>query len=541
MKRHLLYLVFFTAIFCQISQYAQTQEHVAFPGAEGFGRFATGGRGGDVYHVTNLSDFGIGSLRYGIQTAQGPRTIVFDVSGTIMLNSSLSVDKPNITIAGQTAPGDGITLGGGCLKVSDDHLIIRYIRVRLGDQSGGDDDAVSVTSGSNIILDHISASWSVDETFSNQSESVDSITVQWCMITESLRYSHHEKGAHGYGGIIGSLRQSFHNNLYAHHSSRSPKVSWRRHCKVDFRNNVIYNWGFNNCYDGATSHMNWVNNYYKAGPGTESGVRRRIFNISDEDVGEYLEYETALYAEGNYIVGFPAVTADNWNGGIDYSDGATEAKNRALLAFDYPTITGQTALEAYPLVLEKAGASYVRDSIDTRIVEEVRNGTVTYGNKGIIDSQNDVGGWPGLNSLPAPLDTDQDGMPDFWEIEMGLKPNDPSDRNGDGNGDGYTNLEEYLNALVQDSPAPVSELSLKKKVLHCFPNPSKADFSIDLSGIGHARIEIYNLLGELVYNNIATEMVYKINDHNLSPGLYLIKVTGNSRDIYTQRIIIEHS
>ena len=299
MKRHLLYLVFFTAISFQISQHAQAQEIVAFPGAEGFGRLATGGRGGDVYHVTNLSDFGIGSLRYGIQTAQGPRTIVFDVSGTIMLNSSLRVDKPNITIAGQTAPGDGITLGGGCLKVSDDHLIIRYIRVRLGDQSGGDDDAVSVTSGSNIILDHISASWSVDETFSNQSESVDSITVQWCMITESLRYSHHEKGAHGYGGIFGSLRQSFHHNLYAHHSSRSPKVSWRRHCKVDFRNNVIYNWGFNNCYDGATSHMNWVNNYYKAGPGTESGVRRRIFNISDEDVGEYLEYETALYAEGN--------------------------------------------------------------------------------------------------------------------------------------------------------------------------------------------------------------------------------------------------
>jgi len=547
MNKHLIKLLTLSFIFCQFSKPAHAQEIVAFPGAEGFGRFATGGRGGDVYHVTNLSDFGPGSLRFGIQSAQGPRTIVFDLSGNIMLNSSLDIDKSNITIAGQTAPGDGITLGGNDLKVKADHIIVRYIRARLGDQSGGDDDAIHISSGSNIIFDHVSTSWSVDETFSFQSSEIDSVTVQWCMITESLRYSHHEKGAHGYGGIIGGLRQSVHHNLYAHHSSRSPKVSGRRHCEVDFRNNVIYNWGFNNCYDGTASYLNWANNYYKAGPGTNSDVRKRIFNLSDEDIAaggsnspeDSQNYETSLYAEGNYVDGYPAVTADNWNGGIDFSDGATEEKNRALSAFDFPAITEQTPVEVYPLVLEKAGASLARDSIDVRIVEEVKNGTVTYGNKGIIDSQEDVGGWPGLKSATAALDTDQDGMPDYFETVAGLNPGDPSDRNGDRNGDGYTNLEEYLNGLLHEYPVSVSDLNETGTSLRCFPNPASGKFSVDLEGFGCSNICIYNLYGRVVYHTYADDGILTIADHKLKAGVYILSIAGAHKEKYTQKLIIE--
>ena len=442
--------------FCGTTLLAQSPEVPAFPGAEGFGRFSTGGRGGDVYHVTNVNDSGSGSLRNGIETATGPRTIVFDLSGNIMLKSSLNVNKPNITIAGQTAPGDGITLGGGCLKISADNIIIRYLRVRLGDLNGGVSDAVTISRGSNIILDHLSASWSVDETLSDQGNEIDLVTVQWCMVTESLCNSIHNKGPHGYGGIIGGLRQTFHHNLYAHHTSRNPKVTGRRHCDVDFRNNVIYNWGFNSCYDGTASWVNWVGNYYKAGPATKSNVRSRIFELSDKEIEsggvnkpeDSQKYETSFFVEGNYVEGFPAVTENNWQGGIDYMGNASESKNRALKPFDFPAIKEQTAANAYPVVLKKAGASLVRDAIDLRIIKEVTTGTVTFGKNGIIDSQKDVGGWPELKSKPAPVDTDQDGMPDVWEKQNKLNPNDPADRNSDPGKDGYTNLEEYINSLV---------------------------------------------------------------------------------------------
>jgi pectate lyase len=429
---------------------------LAFPGAEGFGRFAAGGRGGDVYHVTNLNDSGIGSLRSGIETATGPRTIVFDISGTIFLLKPLTVNKPNITIAGQTAPGDGITLGDNPFYVSANNLIVRFIRCRLGDKSGVGKDAVSITRGTNVILDHLTASWSVDETLSCQSEEVDSLTVQWCMITESLNNSLHQKGAHGYGGIVGGTRQTFHHNLYAHHASRNPKVTGRRHCEVDFRNNVIYNWGHNSCYDGTASYINWVNNYYKAGPATSDKVRNRIFELSDQDIEpgkvnrpeDSRTYETSLYAEGNYVDHYPAITKDNWSGGIVLTNGATETKNRAHEPFKFAVIRAQTAQEAYPVVLKNAGASLVRDAIDRRIVEEVSSGIVTYGKSGLIDSQKEVGGWPILHSSAAQVDTDGDGMPDSWEKLKGLNPKDPADRNWDPDENGYTNLEEYLQSLV---------------------------------------------------------------------------------------------
>ena len=520
----------------------QADRLVAFPGAEGFGRYTSGGRGGDVYHVTNLADSGEGSLRYGIQSANGPRTIVFDVSGTIMLNGSLKIDKPNITIAGQTAPGDGITLGGDDLNVKAGNIIVRYIRVRLGDQSGNDDDAVSINAGSNIIFDHVRASWSIDETLSCQSETVDSLTVQWCMVTESLHNSHHEKGPHGYGGIVGGLRQTFHHNLYAHHNSRSPKVTWRRHCKVDFRNNVIYNWGTNNCYDGSSGHMNWVNNYYKAGPGTKSTIRDRIFELFDKDEGaDYLTHETSLYAAGNYVDGYPAVTADNWNGGIDFSDGASEKDHRAETPFDYPSITEQSAEVAYPLVLESAGASIKRDLLDKRIINEVETGTATYGNNGIIDSQNDVGGWPELKTLPPPTDTDRDGMPDEWETEKGLNPNNPEDRNDDRNTDGFTNLEEYLHEVISlNSVSSKHRTSEEKMALQCYPNPAHNSVYIDLPFTGgHSTIRILNMAGQCIYTETSSEEAIQVDLGTLNRGIYHVVVIDEIGTRYSQNLVLQ--
>lgn len=520
--------------------YSCHSQHLAFPGAEGFGRFAQGGRGGDVYHVTNLDDDGPGSLRYGIENMDGPRTIVFDISGTILLNDRIRIENPNLTIAGQTAPKDGITLANDGFYVQADDVIIRYIRFRLGDQSGGDDDAVSINRGSNIIFDHVTASWSIDETFSCQSDEVDSLTVQWCMVTESLRYAHHEKGAHGYGGIIGSQRQSFHHNLYAHHSSRSPKVTWRQHCEVDFRNNVIYNWGYNNCYDGTSSYINWANNYYKAGPATDNDVKHRIFELSDENVGDFAEYETSLYAEGNYVEGYPNVSDDNWNGGINFSDGANEIKNRRLTPHDFPLINEQTAVEAYPLVVANAGASIRRDAVDKRIANEVLTGAAAYGNNGIIDSQQDVGAWPDIEVVTRDpdFDSDLDGMPNDWEFQNNLDADDPEDRNGYAISNDFTNLEVYLNSLVTVNEIVLSS-SRAVSGFKCYPNPTDQNLVLDLRNFKSSVLKIYNQWGQEVFQAHANPGVNNINTSDFLPGLYIVEVRSTTSEFFVDRIIIK--
>lgn len=455
---------------------------LAFPGAEGFGRYAQGGRGGDVYYVVNLNDSGPGSLREGLRSATGPRTIVFGVSGTIALKSRLAIDKPHITIAGQTAPGDGITLADGGLAVSADHVVVRYIRSRLGDKGIYKGDAVSVSRGSNVIIDHCSASWSIDEVLSMNSPRTDLVTVQWCIISEALYSSIHPKlvrrvqesgkpdddaGGHSMGGILGAKRQTLHHNLYAHNNSRNPKISGKPRLvsQVDFRNNVIYNWGMQTCYDGSFAHANWANNCYKPGPGTSPGSIHRIFRIdnreSERDKSLIGDAHALFFIEGNYMVGFPLVSANNWAGGVDFGGepGFNEANTRARTPFDYPRIACETnAQQAYELVLTSAGASLARDSVDRRIVEEARNRTASAGYlpgvlpgkgpHGIIRSQKEVGGWPVPRSTEAPVDSDRDGMPDWWEVAHKLNPNDPADRNLDRDGDGYTNLEEYLNWLA---------------------------------------------------------------------------------------------
>ena len=439
----------------------------SFPGAEGHGSLTKGGRGGRVIAVTNLDDSGPGSLRAAVE-AEGPRIVVFRVSGTIDLQSRLTISSPCITIAGQTAPGDGIAIKRHPLKIDADEVILRYLRLRLGDESGDDADALSSRYRENIMVDHVSASWSVDEVISIYH--CRNVTVQWSLVSESLYQSGHTKGAHGFGGIWGSDFSTYHHNLLAHHSSRNPRfASGAGH--TDYRNNVIYNWGYNSAYGGerkqpgrpklSSTIVNMVANYYKPGPATEPGVvRHRIINPSSRDGAHgYGQW----YVAGNKVHGHPGVTADNWAGGVQPRSRDTGGPPRwqdehlEALKLEAPwpaaPINQHTAEEACRLVLQHAGATLPgRDPVDARIVEEVRSGTARYGEsyggggKGIIDSQEAVGGWPRLESGRAPPDTDGDGMPDAWERGHGLDPCDGADGAArDQDGDGYTNVEEWLN------------------------------------------------------------------------------------------------
>jgi hypothetical protein len=417
----------------------------AFPGAEGFGKYTIGGRGGKVLAVTNLNDDGHGSFRAACM-AKRPRVVVFRISGTIALKSKLEIENPYITIAGQTAPGDGICFRDHGVKLSTDQFIIRYLRFRPGDETGIEYDGFSAE-GSQGIIDHCSVSWGTDETLSINK--ADNFTVQWCMVTESLYDSIHKKGKHGYGGLWGGPGGSWHHNILAHHSSRNPRASGNKESGLmDCRNNVIYNWGFNSAYGGEMWPRNWVNNYYKAGPATDPKVRHRIF-IQKDPRGR-------MFADGNFVHGFPDITENNWGGGIDFSpEGeASESTLKSAAPYVVAPVRAQSAAEAYNLVLDHAGASKSRDAVDARIVDEIRTGTARFGTtwgggrKGIIDSPSDVGGWPELRSSAAKPDSDGDGMPDDWEMSKGLDPQNESDGGMDPNSDGYTNLEEYLDSLA---------------------------------------------------------------------------------------------
>lgn len=454
---------FLTGLVIVLSFSTSIAQQLAFPSAEGYGKFAVGGRGGAVYEVTNLNDSGEGSLRAAVE-ASGPRTVVFTVSGNIELESPIRIKNPYITIAGQTAPGDGICLKNHQLSIDADHVIIRYIRVRLGDESGKDYDAIGSRYTKHIIIDHISSSWSVDECVSIYH--CDSITVQWCIVSESMSKSNHIKGSHGFGGIWGSNYGSYHHNLLAHHSSRNPRMA-SGSGNTDYRNNVIYNWGYQSLYGGEKfqkgsdkfnfSNFNIVANYYKPGPATRPGeVSCRIANPSFRSETDYGKW----YIADNAVVGNKEVTADNWNGGVQTKISFDKIKLEQ--AWPSMPINQQTAEEAFEAVLENAGAHLPkRDVIDSRIIKEVQGGYATYEGEsykkehevadptrvsGIIDTQEDVGGWPELKSTPAPTDTDHDGMPDKWEKKNGLDPDNADDRNKVAF-DGYTMLEKYLNSI----------------------------------------------------------------------------------------------
>ncbi|MBC9031029.1 pectate lyase [Sphingomonas sp. JC676] len=418
----------------------------AFPGAEGAGAVARGGRGGAVLFVTNLEDSGPGSLRAAVET-KGPRTILFRISGTIRLLKPLVVREGRVTIAGQSAPGDGITLRDQRLQVSADDVVIRYIRSRLGDESKTESDAIWVSKGRRIILDHVSASWSVDETLSasanytSPDEGYYDLTVQWSIISESLTHSLHAKGEHGYGSLIRAGRGakvSFHHNLWANHEARMPRPGNYSGPEVDplgaffdFRSNVFYNWGKGhsgyNADKATLSRYNFVDNAYVAGPQSEKAI---AFDESDM-------LAKAWFA-GNSMNG--AIPTDPWS----LVTGVQPEGYRLAAPVDVARVKPEAAASAYASVLAQAGASKARDPVDARVIAGVRDRTGRQ-----IDSQRDVGGWPELKSLPTPRDSDQDGMPDAWEKAHGLNPNDVGDGGKDRNGDGWTNLEEWLADLVK--------------------------------------------------------------------------------------------
>ena len=490
--------IFFAAacLMCMVAS-AQFSDAPAFPGAEGYGRFATGGRGGTVYHVTNLDDSGDGSLRAAVE-ASGKRIVVFDVSGTIYLESKMSLKNGDITILGQTAPGDGICVANCSFNVSASNVIIRYMRFRLGDikeaeyaAANSDYEGADALSGShkdgsecsNIIIDHCSTSWSTDECASFYGNK--NFTMQWCIIAESLKASVHAKGSHGYGGIWGGENAAFHHNLIADHDSRNPRFDHGYVSSlagpVDYVNNVVYNWGGNSTYGGETADcydqkvFNMQNNYYKPGPATKYTTRLidvtySCTNCVNCNGGSHSVVPGKFYLDGNYMYGSESVSSDNWSGSTlspssNSSIKSTERFDATEDVFNsYNTISMHEAATAYSKVIAYAGCSFSRDAVDTRIVKDASEYGEVSGAKGysyegsngstngMIDSQTDVGGFPTLSSSDAPVDTDQDGIPDAWETKNGLDPNDASDGAAytlDAK-EWYTNVEVYANSLVEE-------------------------------------------------------------------------------------------
>lgn len=474
---------------------AQFDSAPAFPGAEGYGRYTSGGRGGAVYHVTKLTDDGTeGTFRWAC-SKEGRRTIVFDVSGTIFLKRSLRLVNGDVSILGQTAPGDGICITDFPFSIQASNVIIRYMRFRLGDRQSKhhEGDALGGMDQENIIIDHCSVSWSIDECLSVYGSR--NITVQWNYVTHSLVNSGHSKGNHGYGGNWGGSGASYHHNLIAHHTARTPRLGPRPSTqtdeRMDLRNNVIYNYGSNGCYGGEGMKVNIVNNYYKPGPGSATNQAAMRITAPNIRTSQYTHHDTQrpnvwdrmwhvwgkYYVDGNVNEKYPDVAADNWTYGVynqinaDGNDGTYSRETMDTIKSLSPivavkNITTHSAETAYEKVLNYAGASHKRDTYDDVVTTDVRTGTKTYGREsGFIDSQEECGGWPVLKGEVALKDTDRDGMPDKWEKAHGLNPKDANDRNGynlDPRGY-YTNLEVYCNSLVEKQIKAQNEDADKSK------------------------------------------------------------------------------
>ena len=450
MQHQFILLIAFITIFISPEI---TFSQSAFPGAEGFGANSVGGRGGRVIEVTNLNDSGYGSLREAVE-AKGPRIVVFRVSGTINQKTILKVTNPYITIAGQTAPGGGICLKDNEIVIAADEVIVRYIRSRAGDKVSTENHGINIERGKNIIVDHCSASWSIDETLSaSTSGQMGNLTVQWCIISESLYNSVHKKGHHGYGSLVRGgwgNGYTYHHNLYAHHSGRNPRPgNYNDRIKdpdgfiFDFRNNVIYNWGGRHAgynSDGlyksnSLTRMNFVGNYYKMGH-------------NSRDKGNVAFQETTTWNKsffsGNCMNGI--YPDDPWSLVI-FSNFSEEQKAayKQSVPIQVAQVKTDDAITAYNLILAQVGAVFPeRDAVDKRIINDVINGTGK-----IIDSQDQVGGWPELKSAKPPKDSDHDGMPDKWEIAHRLNPKDDSDAKMTSlSSMDYTNIEVYINGLV---------------------------------------------------------------------------------------------
>lgn len=510
MKKYLLTIV---AAMMAVIAIAQEQAP-AFPGAEGHGRYVTGGRGKTVVHVTNLNDSGTGSFRSAVSSSN--RIVVFDVGGIIELKSDLNI-KANITILGQTAPYPGITLRYYTIRPNGNNIIMRFIRIRRGEEKNVNDgaDATWARNLKGIILDHCSFSWSIDEIASFYDNR--DFTMQWCTIGEALANPGHSKGEHSYGGIWGGKDASFHHNFLCHMQNRVPRFCGARYNwsgydntkysnaiqaeNVDFRNCVMYNWGNGNgCYGGTGGgNINIVNNYYKAGPATVNKTRvTQISVATDGNASDspFMGYCARYYINGNYVTAASSPENYDWKGVIyddgtstingeeycpdadhKYGDDVTYVKNGSgvdcvKIKLDEPIATGEvtthTAQTAYEKVLANVGASLYRDAVDERYMQEAANGTTTYIGSatktgdgktithlpGIIDFVKDQGEYLLESaSRPADFDTDGDGIPNDWEVANGLNPNDKNDGNLytlDTEKGWYTNLEVYANSLVED-------------------------------------------------------------------------------------------
>ena len=442
----------------------------AFPGAEGGGMYVTGGRGGRVIHVTNLKDKGEGSLRAAL-TASGPRTVVFDVAGIIELESAIPIKNGDLTVAGQTAPGDGICIKNYTVTIAASNVIIRFLHFRLGDEgpnAGDSEDCLSGRYQSGIIIDHCSMSWSIDECASFYAN--ENFTLQWCILTESMNDSAHSKGAHGYGGIWGGKDASFHHNLLANHNSRNPRIDHpeiypssggefdlSKRGNVDLRNLVIYNWGDNSAYGGEGGKFNFVGCWYKPGP--DSKDRKyfvdayKLYTRSDKTTVDYGYPE--LYLSGNLHTAYSDISDKN-SDGIFWHNGGSASLRSEPHAISGPSgqavyTTTHSAAAAMDAVLAQAGDRLHRDAVDVRAVDGVRNNTGR-----IINTPTEVGGWPEYKATAEQLartaDSDGDGLPDWFEDQFGLDKSKATDAQAvtlDKNGR-YTNLEMYLHYLVKD-------------------------------------------------------------------------------------------
>jgi len=407
----------------------------AFPGAEGFGATTPGGRGGKVYFVTNLDDGGAGSFRAACE-AEGPRIVLFRVAGTIALRRPITVKHPFLTVAGQSAPGDGVCLRDAPFGIATHDVIVRYLRSRLGDVSGREDDCIDLLNGAHdCILDHCSATWSIDECLSTSGVDAN-CTIQWCLIGESLNHSRHKKGAHAYGSLArANGPMSWHHNLWVHNDSRNPRLgdNYGRGPTFpifDVRNNVMYDFGAT--ASGLTQgrlDVNYVGNELRAGPSSKATRPITVGHPS----------ELTYFIRDNVFEGHDALTADN----TQFFTAVEFEGRREVRIVDAPFPAPRVSTVQVKDVLATVGASLpVRDAVDARLVNDV----VTHGGR-IIDSQKEVGGWPELKSGPLPVDSDRDGIPDDWEIAHGLDPKNPADARAPAKS-GYSNLEEYLNALA---------------------------------------------------------------------------------------------
>lgn len=477
----------------------------AFPGAEGGGMYTFGGRGGKVIVVTNLNDRGPGSFREACETG-GARIVVFNVSGVIRLETPISVRAPYITIAGQTAPGDGVCIAGESFAIDTHDVIVRHMRFRRG-ETGVEhrEDSFGGNPVGNIMLDHISAEWGLDENISFYRHMYDESEGQYkqtafkyptvnVTIQNSISAKALDTYNHAFGSTLGGENAAFVRNLWASNSGRNPSIGWNG--IFNFVNNVVYNWVHRSADGGDYSaQFNFINNYYKPGPATptDSPVGHRF--LKPESGRSKLDHHVygRVFAEGNIMEGYPEITADNWNGGIQVEtshncvdngvDHSLYMRQRRPAAMPYLHIL--SAQEAYDFVLDNAGATMpCRDIVDQRIIDEVRTKQPYYVKDaikyqgdvsglspksqaedgsfkhrrmakdsyklGIINDPRQMGGYPEYKGTPR-VDSDGDGMPDEWELANGLNPNDPSDANGDINGDGYTNIEKWINGIPTTS------------------------------------------------------------------------------------------